>query len=333
MWRRLLTFLKETRGNALWDISKWVFAGTISVCVIIVAFISSLPWVYVIPLILVCGIVFGVVTWTAIHSIQRFIPEPEIPLRTALEELKGVRDEVVHIFHLARLSLLGRPLDALERVTGLTKKSRILIKGDVFRDHLSASDLNRYDAPYNEDDLSNIEKEYEKRGYLENVDSAGRALFRHLYERGKRLDEVIGKIERPESSLSGFNDRNPFVVAVAELNGLVDEGNVMLDTFRVEGLFGVRPTLMDVEAYVKRVRSSVGQRALEIGANELTTFEQPWPSQDVSHIQKEMAVRGCLSGDEFDVFGRLWERVERLKQLIGTVGEKRGPERSDATLL
>ena len=294
MLRKFLAFLKETPGNVLWDISKWVFAGAVSLGAIIVASINNLPWVFAIPVILGCGIVFSLVGWAAIRSLRQFVPEAETPLDKALDELKDLRGEVVHIFQLTQLSLLAKPLDALERLTWVLQRSRILIKHDAFRDYVSASDLNRYDTHYNEDDLINIEKQYEKRGYLGHADKASRALFRYLYERWKRLDEVIAKIDRSGIPVAAPNDRTSILVAVAELKGLRDEGDVMLGTFRVEELYGARPTLMDVEAYVKRLQASVRRNALGVSPGESALFEQPWPSGELSHIERQRFVRGLF---------------------------------------
>ena len=323
MWRKFLAVLRDAPpGTVLWDLGKWVFAGAASICAIIVALINGLAWVYTLPLIIACGIIFSFVTWTAISSVRRFVPEPAIPFDAALRELKELCGEVDHIFYLGLLSLLAEPLDALRRVTELTKRGRAIIRREIFRDHISANDLNRYDTPYNEDDLINIEKEYEKKGYLEKVDEVGRALFRHLYERRKRLDEALARISRPQSVPAGADDRTPVTLTVAELKGLLDEGNVMLGTFRGEEPYGTRPTPLDAEAYAKRLQAAVRRRVLEVGSKEAAAFEQPWLPVNMADIERHQVVRKDLSEDETQAFDRLVDRVERLKQVVSTI-EKR----------
>jgi hypothetical protein len=314
--RKFLTLLKEAPGNVLWDISKWMFAGAISICAIIAALVNNLPWVYAIPLTIACSIVFALVMRAAIHSMRRLIPEPVVPLFAAIDELKKLRGELVHIFHLAQLSLLAKPLEALERLTWVIERSRILIKQDVFTDYISASDRNRYDTPYNEDDLINIERQYEKKGYLENVDETGRALFRHLYERCKRLDEVIGKINYPKPTEAASSNKTPVHVALIELRGLAEEGDVILKIFHSEELYSARPTLVDVEAYERRVQASVKRNDLKLSPGESGILEAPLPAGKIRESEEQALVLEGSSGDEPKVINRLVDRVDGVKRLL-----------------
>jgi hypothetical protein len=144
-------------------------------------------------------------------------------------------------------------------------------------------------------------------------------------ETAKLLFNWTGKHKTSFLRLAGDNlvthRQNPLLVALDEFKTLRDEGDKMLASFSTKG--AARPSSEDLEGFWQSARRFARSNvfASYIGPKNLATFEQPWPSEDKLAIIATAVDEGSVEDDtpDLEIYGHLWERVERVKQLIGII--------------
>jgi len=144
-------------------------------------------------------------------------------------------------------------------------------------------------------------------------------------ETAKLLFNWTGKHQTSFLRLTGNNvvidQQNPLHVALDEFKALRDEGDKMLASFRTRR--AARPSSEDLESFWQSARSFARRNvfASYISPKNLAMFEQPWPNEDKLAIIATAVDEGFV-GDgtpDLELYGRLWERIERVKQLIGVI--------------
>jgi hypothetical protein len=117
------------------------------------------------------------------------------------------------------------------------------------------------------------------------------------------------------------NNENPKLIALDEIRLVRDDGDRMLARFHPSS--DSKPTSSEVEAYAERARSVARKNDFALSFGDFSTFEQKWPAHDTLVITAERKDGGCFSNnEEEDIFMRLWERVERLKELVAKIESK-----------
>jgi hypothetical protein len=113
----------------------------------------------------------------------------------------------------------------------------------------------------------------------------------------------------------------PVIVAIDELNALLDEGEKLAGRFQADS---VKPTFPKVEDWRKRMRDCARQKVLEnaVKPKDLTRLDKPWHQADLDRITKKFVDHRCLGAHDsvgLAVFKHLWGSVERLKELIAKI--------------
>jgi hypothetical protein len=125
----------------------------------------------------------------------------------------------------------------------------------VFSEIIRPDDMARFRTDWDNAACRNAEARLDSLELLKNVDGVGRAVYRYVWGRVKRLEELLakidGKITPPE--------REPQVVAVAldELKDMEREGERMLDNAFLHGQF---PTLQELGKYRAKTLAAVRQK-------------------------------------------------------------------------
>jgi hypothetical protein len=119
-------------------------------------------------------------------------------------------------------------------------------------------------------------------------------------------------------------DPQPGIVALDELKELLREGEAMFARYYV----GQEPTRDQVEDYRSRTRACARQKALAptVSIKDLARFEESFEQdREIAYrlLQKkaELLDTGFVNFDS-ETFDLLYERFERLKQLIATIESK-----------
>jgi hypothetical protein len=119
------------------------------------------------------------------------------------------------------------------------------------------------------------------------------------------------------------SEPQPLIVAIDELKALKNEGEKMFGGYYVSQY----PTHEAVEDYILRTRNAARQKTLQdaVRPRDLAKFEEPWELDEALLRKKaELQDAGLVDFNANDpylgpTFDRLYGRIERLKELIGTI--------------
>jgi hypothetical protein len=119
-------------------------------------------------------------------------------------------------------------------------------------------------------------------------------------------------------------DPQPGIVALDELKELLSEGETIFSRYDVKQ----EPTRGEVDDYRLKTRACARQKALAavVSIKDLALFEESYErDHEIQYglLQKKVELLDAgFEGFDGDTFDLLYERIERLKQLIATIESK-----------
>jgi len=239
------------------------------------------------------------------------------PVALAMDDLQAVYDEGERLLGAYYVEDSIKP--TIIDLNNFQARIRTSARSKAWGGLITLNDLKRLEDTQPDENFLRLKCRFQDAGYLARLSESDLAIFDRLLLRVERVKELVSKIEQRENEQRG---EESILDALDELKALRDEGDVMLNTFHTKGVSGRKPTKSAVEGYISRVEKAARRNVLRVSPNEWSEFQKEWPKQDAYEHVVSLAKRGCFSSNESEVFERLWDRVERLKQLIYRIEQR-----------
>lgn len=114
---------------------------------------------------------------------------------------------------------------------------------------------------------------------------------------------------------------HPLAVAIDEFKALRDDGDRMIGTFHVRDQ--TRPKANEITEFAKKAREFSRRGVFAVSPKDLAIFDRPWDEGDRLRMRAVLIDKDCFDSDEeADLFVQLWERAERVKELVEKIESK-----------